>query len=73
MEHDVKERAVNNFIELVIAKNKSLGEKLKRNRAYIYGRALAYIQQIGVHDYSEKVLKRNSDHRNELVDLIDEE
>lgn len=71
-EADVKERAVNNFIEMVIAGNKTLGNRLKRNRNCIYSRVVSYIQRIGVHEYAEEVLKRNSGYRSELLYLIRE-
>lgn len=71
-EFDVRERAVNDFIEIVIANHKTLGQKLKRNRAYIYSRAVSYIQHLGIHKYAEEVLKRNSDYRSELLYLIRE-
>lgn len=72
--HDVKTRAVTIFLTLISNGNKSLGDKLTKHREAIHEKALHHIQQIGIHEYADRVLKdRHSQReRGDLEFFIDE-
>lgn len=72
-EYNVKDNAVDDFIELISTDNKTLGGKIKKRRARLYSSLIANIQHIGVHEYARQILKQNSECRRELLYLIREE
>lgn len=73
-EHNVKTKALERFVGIVSANNKSLGEKLSRAQEAIREKALYHIQQIGVHAYAERVLgdRLGQRERGDLLFLIEE-